>query len=90
MYPTCIFVQYDSKYDRKLSTKWPNQGLLIDKTVDSGLSSFCQIRHPFTCSDSPSILLPEPTYIFWWTHEVDNLNISGFGVEELPEAFGEL
>ena len=51
MYPTCIFVRYDSKYDKKLSTKWPNQGLLIDKTVDNGLSIFCQIRHPCPCSD---------------------------------------
>jgi hypothetical protein len=52
MNPTWIFVRYDSKYDRKLSTKWPNQDLLIDKTIDSGLSIFCQIRHPSPCSVS--------------------------------------
>ena len=60
MYPTCIFVRYDSKYDRKLSTKWPNQGLLIDKTVDSGLSIFCQIRHPSPCSVSTDHLSIPP------------------------------
>jgi hypothetical protein len=59
MYPTCIFVRYDSKYDRKLSTKWSNQGLLIDKTVDSGLSIFCQIRHPSPCSVF-TLIIPKP------------------------------
>jgi hypothetical protein len=62
MYPTCIFVRYDSKYDRKLSTKWPNQGLLIDKTVNSGLSIFCQIRHPSPCSAMMGWIQPRTFY----------------------------
>jgi hypothetical protein len=55
MHPTCIFVQYDSQTDINLSTKCPNQGLLIDNAVDTVLSEICQLRHQFPCSDRTNI-----------------------------------
>ena len=47
---TCYFVRIDCRINKNLSTKCPNQGLLIDGTVDITLSKFCQLGHIYSCS----------------------------------------
>ena len=42
--PTCIYIRIDSRDDQSVSKMWPNQGALIDKTVNNILSIFRQNR----------------------------------------------
>ena len=54
---TCYSVRIDCRINKILSTKCPNQGLLIDGTVDITLSKFCQLGHIYSCSGEASYRL---------------------------------
>jgi len=61
---TCNNVRFDCPIDIILSTRCPNQGLLIDGAVDRNLSKSCQLGHIVSCSDTSCSQCCVPT-VFW-------------------------